>query len=88
MTLEWIDPPMNRADEARELATALRARPNEWARFARSVTPEEWFDWAVHLDYEERVEERRVRVDTGWWGNLFEFARRYDIYARARKEAE
>ena len=88
MTLEWIDPPVSRADEARELASTLRARPNEWARFAQNVSSDEHINWLLHLGGGEKIEVRAVRVDTGWRGQFFESAMRYDMYARARMEAE
>lgn len=86
MTLEWIDPPMNHDDKAHEAAEELRARPGEWARLARNTTDADSDRWGCALHALAGIDARFVRVDSRWWALLPEL-RRYDVYARAPKEA-
>ena len=86
MSIEWINPPMNYKDHAEQIAEELNRRPLAWARIARNISDGESDKWisAFHLS---GIELRHVRVDRRWWAVIPEF-RRYDLYARAPKEAE
>ena len=84
MTLEWIDPPMNHADHAEQIAEELSRHPLEWARIARNISDGESDKW-IRAFYLSSIELRHVRVDRRWWAVVPEL-RRYDLYARAPEE--
>lgn len=86
MTLEWIDPPMNHNDMAQEAAKELRTRPGDWARLAHDITDADSDKWEYALRALP-VQRRHVRVDSRWRARFLPEFRRFDVYARARKEA-